>query len=340
MEDVMTIRPSSTLALAALAAAAIMLSTPAQAATSPLGNQVLDVWPGGTAPGAAPSNVPEGSVDITNPKNNTTDTIVTNVTRPSLEVFRPTGPSNGAAIIDAPGGGFHVLSYANEGARVAQWLANRGFTVFVLKYRLYPMPTDPNEIMRLTTTMGAPPGAGGPRPGAAAPGGPPPGGPPPGAGAPAGPPMQMGPQEEAAIADGTQALKVVRGLAATYGFDPAKVGFIGFSAGGVVAGSQGVNPNPADRANFVGIIYSFVPGPIPSGASPAFMAAAADDPLSRSMPALFMSWRQADAPAELHIYAKGHHGFGTNKQGLPVDGWMDVFYAWMAQQGFVSSPPH
>jgi acetyl esterase/lipase len=150
--------------------------------------------------------------------------------------------------------------------------------------------------------------------------------------------MQMGPQEQAAISDGTQALKVVRGLASTYGFDPAKVGFIGFSAGGVVAGSQGVNADPADRANFVGIIYSFVPSPIPSGAPPAFMAAAADDPLSSGLPELFSRWRKAGASAELHIYAKGHHGFGTNKQGLPVDGWIDAFYAWMVEQGFAGSP--
>jgi acetyl esterase/lipase len=314
----MKLRPASVLALAALWAAAFAASAPAQAATSPLGNQVLDVWPGGLPPGAAPSSVPEGRVDITD-SHGAPDTIVTNVTRPSLEVFRPTGPANGAAIIDAPGGGFHVLSYANEGVRVAQWLARRGFTVFVLKYRLYPMPTDPKEIIRLTTSMGRP-GAGGPPPG-----------PPPG-------PMKIGPQEQEGIDDGTQALKVVRSLASTYGYDPHKVGFIGFSAGGAVAGGQGVLANPADRADFVGIIYSFVAGPIPAGAPPAFMAAAADDPLSAGLPDLFSRWRQAGASAELHIYAKGKHGFGTVKQGLPVDHWMDAFYAWMAQQGFVAAP--
>jgi len=264
--------------------------------------------------------VPEGLVDITIPRNNTTDTIVTNVTRPSLEVFRPTAPSNGAAIIDAPGGGFHVLSYANEGTRVARWLAGRGFTVFVLKYRLYPMPTDPKEILGGMARIMPPPGAAGARPAF-------------------GPPnIPIGAQEQAAIADGGQAVKDVRGLAARYGFDPGKVGIIGFSAGGAVSGYQAVAASAADRPNFVGVIYSFVGGPIPSDAPPVFMAAAADDPLSNGLPDLYSRLRQAGVSAELHIYAKGQHGFGMTKQGLPVDGWIDAFYAWTVQQGFAPAP--
>ncbi len=65
------------------------------------------------------------------------------------------------------------------------------------------------------------------------------------------------------------------------------------------------------------------------------MAGAADDPLPAAMPNLFARWRASGASAELHIYAKGQHGFGTVKQGLPVDHWLDAFYDWMAQQGFL-----
>jgi hypothetical protein len=55
------------------------------------------------------------------------------------------------------------------------------------------------------------------------------------------------------------------------------------------------------------------------------------------MPDLFARWRASGASAEMHIYAKGQHGFGTAKQGLPVDHWLDAFYAWLGQQGFA---PH
>ena len=105
--------------------------------------------------------------------------------------------------------------------------------------------------------------------------------------------------------------------------------------GGAVSGNSAITPVAGERPNFVGIIYSDVRDPIPAGAPPAFMAAAADDPLSMGMPDLFARWRKAGSPAELHIYSKGQHGFGTHKQGLPVDGWLDAFDAWIVQQGFV-----
>ena len=65
------------------------------------------------------------------------------------------------------------------------------------------------------------------------------------------------------------------------------------------------------------------------------MAAAADDPIATGMPDLFARWLKAGSPAEIHVYSKGKHGFGTHKQNLPVDGWLDAFYAWIVQQGFV-----
>ena len=67
------------------------------------------------------------------------------------------------------------------------------------------------------------------------------------------------------------------------------------------------------------------------------MAGAADDPLAARIPALFADWLASGAKAELHIYAKGQHGFGTAKQNLPVDGWLDRFYDGLGQQGFVPS---
>jgi hypothetical protein len=50
---------------------------------------------------------------------------------------------------------------------------------------------------------------------------------------------------------------------------------------------------------------------------------------------LYSRWRSAGRTAELHLYAKGGHGFGMRQQGLPSDGWIERFREWMAQQGFV-----
>ena len=32
------------------------------------------------------------------------------------------------------------------------------------------------------------------------------------------------------------------------------------------------------------------------------------------------------------MYAKGGHGFGMNKQGLPTDQWVDRFGDWLQEQ--------
>ncbi len=281
--------------------------------------QIIPLYEG-AAPGSEGLTQKEGSMDLNDtrftPPN--PDTLVWNVTKPTLAVFKPApGKANGAAVIVAPGGGFRVLSYKNEGLRVAQWLADHGITAFVLKYRLHQMPDDPAEVRKGLDQMLAA--------AAAHPPGPPPGM----------PRMEFGPLELQAIGDGEQAVKLVRQRAKEFGIDPKRIGIIGFSAGGAVSGGATVRAQPADRPNFVGVIYAGLPDPIPPQAPPAFFAAAADDPLSNALPELFVRWRASGAPAEIHIYAKGQHGFGTAKQGLPVDHWLDAFYAWLAQQGFV-----
>lgn len=288
-------------------------------------HQIVPLYQG-VAPGTEGWTQQEVSIDLVDPRFTppNPDTLVVNVTTPTLTVLRPApGKANGTAVIIAPGGGFRVLSFQNEGLRVAQWLADRGITAFVLKYRLNPMPSTAEEIMRGMDQMMRAAAA---RTAAAATG---PAAPPPG------PPM--GVIENGAIADGQQAIKYVRSHAGEYAIDPAKIGIIGFSAGGAVASGAAIRAAAADKPNFVGIIYSFAPDQPTAGLPPAFMAGAADDPLAAQMPQMFGNWLASGAKAELHIYAKGQHGFGTAKQNLPVDGWLSVFHGWMGQQGFIPS---
>lgn len=308
----------SALGCIAAAAAPVALGKTRPAAARP----VVPLYQG-VAPGTEGWTQKEAAIDLEDPRFTppNPDTLVVNVTTPTLTVFRPAaGKANGTSVIVAPGGGFRVLSFQNEGTRVAQYLADRGITAFVLKYRLNPMPSTKEEIM---AGMGQMMRAAAARPGAnAAPGAPPPG-------------PVMGVIENGAIADGQQAIRYVRGHAAEYAIDPAKIGIIGFSAGGAVSSGAAIRAAAADKPNFVGIIYSFAPDALPAGLPPAFMAGAADDPLAARMPQMFSGWLASGARAELHIYAKGQHGFGTAKQNLPVDGWLDVFHGWMGQQGFV-----
>ncbi len=94
--------------------------------------QVIPLYPG-TPPGSTPENYPEKQYFS---KAWNTE-VVTNVTRPTLTVFQPAPElKNGTAIVICPGGGFMALSINSEGMDVAKYLAARGVTAFVLKYRL------------------------------------------------------------------------------------------------------------------------------------------------------------------------------------------------------------
>ena len=54
------------------------------------------------------------------------------------------------------------------------------------------------------------------------------------------------------------------------------------------------------------------------------------------LPPLYTKWQAAGHAAELHIYAKGGHGFGMLKKDLPSDGWIERFGEWLAGQGFLT----
>jgi acetyl esterase/lipase len=88
---------------------------------------VVPLWPG-RPPGAAPfspAKAPAGWPDSYRRA----------VATPELRVFRPERP-NGLAVLAIPGGAYWFVSFVNEGADVAANLTRRGFTVFVLVYRL------------------------------------------------------------------------------------------------------------------------------------------------------------------------------------------------------------
>ena len=68
-----------------------------------------------------------------------------------------------------------------------------------------------------------------------------------------------------------------------------------------------------------------------------FLVAASDDQLglAKDSIGLYDQWLAAHKSVELHMYAKGGHGFGMRKQGLPTDHWIDRFGDWLDFQGFL-----
>ncbi|MBV9108469.1 MAG: alpha/beta hydrolase [Gemmatimonadetes bacterium] len=152
-------------------------------------------------------------------------------------------------------------------------------------------------------------------------------------------PMNMDSAGRFGIADGIQAVKVVRHHAAEWGISPNRVGFIGFSAGGMVASATLLQPDSASRPNFVGLIYGAPFGVmprIPSRLPPIFMAWAQDDNVALEPVVRFYDvLRTAGHKPEAHIYGAGGHGFGMQHQGTPSDHWIDAFYGWLDTEGFL-----
>jgi acetyl esterase/lipase len=99
----------------------------------PQPSETIDLWPDG-APGMPPVTLVEKTTErSTDPL--VTDRAVLGISVPRMAVFRPDRP-NGAAVLLIPGGGYNHVVVDKEGYEMARWLTARGFTAFVLFYRL------------------------------------------------------------------------------------------------------------------------------------------------------------------------------------------------------------
>lgn len=157
--------------------------------------------------------------------------------------------------------------------------------------------------------------------------------------------------EEHAGADGLRSVRVVRAHAKEWGIDPARIGFMGFSAGGEVASlvetrfDKG-NPNATDaveressRPDFAILGY---PGTkaenvkIRPDTPSTFLVQAYDDRIgSERSSEYFLLLKKAGVPAELHIYRRGGHGFGIRDRKIPTSSWPARLADWMADSGYL-----
>lgn len=197
------------------------------------------------APGSETWNWEEKK-DNKNPK----DPLTYNVVNPTLTVFSPAPQkANGTAIVVVPGGAFMFLSIKNEGYDVAKSLVEKGFTVFVLKYRtLHLTSDDPTGFLM----------------------------------------NHFGNWQELVkdqipfcVADGRAAIEYIRSHATEFKIKPNKIGMIGFSAGGTVTASSAFDYNKNNRPDFVAPIYPYFPEnfqkPVLVDAPPMFLLAASND---------------------------------------------------------------
>ena len=218
---------------------------------------------------------------------------------PFLTVFLPPeNHRNGGAVIVAPGGGNIMLMYGVEGMDIAERYNDWGVTAFVLTYRLSPRYND-----------------------------------------------------KARVLDGKRAVQLVRARAAEFKLDPKRIGFIGFSAGSslgrsVAAASGPGDPAAADpidrqssRPDYLGLVYGpglGAPGETLKDFPPTFLlCAAADKGNAIGSAQLFADLTKAGAVAEIHVYQKGRHGFGSGSTNGIYSDWMPRLEHFLKQSGFI-----
>ena len=135
-------------------------------------------------------------------------------------------------------------------------------------------------------------------------------------------------------ADGRRAIQIVRGRAAEWKINPAKIGIMGFSAGGELAALTAMHYEPGTRPDFVALIYPNIrpeTKKIDKDTPPAFLVHADDDKLSSAISVnYYLDLKKAGVSAELHVYSTGGHGFGMKDRPLPVTQWTQRFEEWLA----------
>ncbi|MDB5200799.1 MAG: hypothetical protein JWQ27_208 [Ferruginibacter sp.] len=234
--------------------------------------------------------------------------IIKNVSHPTITVFSPTHNNSGTAILVFPGGGYNKLAINLEGAEICTWLASIGVTGILLKYRVP---------------------ASGPHYDAAC-------------------DCEKDPIKPLALQDAQRAMRIVRYRAKQWKIDTAKIGVMGFSAGGHLVADISTNYRagvyaPTDEIDKQVCRPAFgllmFPGhmtfhsdkqyglnrtlPVDKNTPPSFLLQAGNDNVDSIQNSLvyYIALKKAGVAAEYHIYAEGGHAFGLNESAQKIPGW-------------------
>lgn len=276
--------------------AAILLVCGAVSTASASEPIVWNLWPG-QPPGDEVQLGPE--FDRTGPDGRLVAgrrvTRLTNVSVPTVAIFRPTPEvDTGAAVVIAPGGGHTILAYDLEGTEVAAWLNSIGMTGIVLKYRVPGRDPDRRWL-------------------AAA---------------------QDGQRAVSLVRGRADEIGVDPDRIGIIGFSAGGTP-VRYAALVKERLYEPVDryDTVSFRPDFAAPIYAGgVPegATITEECPPFFMVIAHDDrDRSVAVAELYIALKRANVSAELHIYESGGHGYGLRETELPVTSWPDRMEEWM-----------
>jgi acetyl esterase/lipase len=257
---------------------------------------------------------------------------VSNVSRPTMTVYSPKAGNTGVAVIVFPGGGYQVLAIDLQGTEICDWLASKGITGILLKYRV--PDSGPHRDPQVNPQV----------------------------------PNQVDPKAPMALEDAQRTLGLVRLHAQEWHIDPHKVGILGFSAGGHLVADISAHfeersypaVDAADkescRPDFAAALYpghlcnwpghacsdeTFELNPhihVTKQTPPTFLLQAEDDDVDNVNQSLvyYIALKKASVPTEMHLYAEGGHGFGIRRTKFPITEWPQLFEKWLKTIGMIS----
>ena len=157
-----------------------------------------------------------------------------------------------------------------------------------------------------------------------------------------------------AAQDGLRAMRMLRQYARQWNLDPNRIGLMGFSAGGELAGWVAFNSMKEDavkkdsidkqnsRPDFLIMVYPgplVVPDTLPAGAPPLFIVAANNDECcSEPVVKLLQQYRKAKAKIEVHLYEQGDHAFNMGKRSkfISINKWPQRLEDWLLDNGYLN----
>jgi acetyl esterase/lipase len=266
---------------------------------------------------------------------------VTNVTRPTMTVYSPTGKNTGAAVVVFPGGGYQMLAIDLEGSEVCDWLTPKGITCVLLKYRVTdvgpypksgPYPESPMALEDAQRTLGLV------RLQAAE--------------------WHIDPHKIGVL--GFSAGGHLVAATSTH-FDKRLYSPVDAAdkescrpdfAVGIYPGHLSLSVAESDARQgtkkFVLPASAHQPGAdkhlelnpdlhVNSQVPPTFLVQAQDDHVdSVYFPlAYYLALVKAGVPAEMHMYAQGGHAFGLRRTKFPITGWPDLVETWLGTIGMI-----
>jgi acetyl esterase/lipase len=265
------------------------------------GSITVPLWPH-----AQSSGQPE--IDATTAKDNLVAgrrlVRLTNVSNPTITVYKPSGKDSGAAVLVFPGGAYRILAIDLEGTEVCDWLNSIGVTCVLLKYRVPdsgPLPKSSAALEDAQRALGMV------RAHAAE--------------------WHIDPQRVGVL--GFSAGAHLAAALSTH-FEKRRYEPIDSA------------DQMSCRPDFAVIVYpgylalseqNFALNPeihVTEKTPSSFITQAEDDPVHvENATVYFLALKNAKVPVEMHLYAQGGHGYGLRRTELPATRWPQLVEGWL-----------